>query len=189
MPAADTTEPTALRASNGELERLLEATGPEGYGRYLSPAMKELRKMAAGPEEAIDLARANLLVASEVPEFSGLDIDKVQAEAESQVRVTKARAEAQAISLLAKAHAKVDAVARDLAQILDAGNGLHGRPACGRSRFALRYHKSGHGLNNKLLRTLQADTSAWQEVTFERADQAPIAYVQTLSIPATALAS
>jgi UDP-3-O-[3-hydroxymyristoyl] N-acetylglucosamine deacetylase len=50
-------------------------------------------------------------------------------------------------------------------------------------------HKSGHGLNNKLLRTLQADTSAWQEVTFERADQAPIAYVQTLSIPATALAS
>ncbi len=50
-------------------------------------------------------------------------------------------------------------------------------------------HKSGHGLNNKLLRTLQADTSAWQEVTFESADQAPIAYVQTLSIPATALAS
>ena len=50
-------------------------------------------------------------------------------------------------------------------------------------------HKSGHGLNNKLLRTLQADTSAWQEVTFERADQAPIAYVQTMSIPATALAS
>jgi len=32
-------------------------------------------------------------------------IDKVQAETESQVRVTKARAEAQAISLLAKAHA------------------------------------------------------------------------------------
>jgi len=50
-------------------------------------------------------------------------------------------------------------------------------------------HKSGHALNNKLLRTLQADPSAWQEVSFERPELAPISYVQTLSIPASALAS
>jgi UDP-3-O-[3-hydroxymyristoyl] N-acetylglucosamine deacetylase len=50
-------------------------------------------------------------------------------------------------------------------------------------------HKSGHGLNNLLLRTLQADTQAWEEVVFERPDQAPISYVQALTIPATALAS
>ena len=50
-------------------------------------------------------------------------------------------------------------------------------------------HKSGHGLNNRLLRTLQADTQAWEEVVFERPEQAPISYVQALTIPATALAS
>ena len=50
-------------------------------------------------------------------------------------------------------------------------------------------HKSGHGLNNRLLRALQADPSAWEEVVFERPDQAPISYVQALSIPSTALAS
>ncbi len=51
-------------------------------------------------------------------------------------------------------------------------------------------HKSGHGLNNQLLRTLQADTRAWEEVVFERPEQAPISYVQALTIPAaTALAS
>src|SRR3984957_14660784 len=38
-------------------------------------------------------------------------------------------------------------------------------------------HKSGHGLNNRLLRTLLADQDAWEEVQFERADQAPISYV------------
>ena len=50
-------------------------------------------------------------------------------------------------------------------------------------------HKSGHGLNNRLLRALQADSEAWEEVVFERPEQAPISYVQALSIPATALAS
>ena len=50
-------------------------------------------------------------------------------------------------------------------------------------------HKSGHGLNNRLLRALQAEPSAWEEVVFERPDQAPISYVQALTIPATALAS
>ena len=38
-------------------------------------------------------------------------------------------------------------------------------------------HKSGHGLNNRLLRALLADKDAWEEVTFERAEQAPISYV------------
>jgi UDP-3-O-[3-hydroxymyristoyl] N-acetylglucosamine deacetylase len=50
-------------------------------------------------------------------------------------------------------------------------------------------HKSGHALNNRLLRALQADNLAWEEVSFERPEQAPISYVQALSIPATALAS
>jgi UDP-3-O-[3-hydroxymyristoyl] N-acetylglucosamine deacetylase len=38
-------------------------------------------------------------------------------------------------------------------------------------------YKSGHGLNNRLLRTLVADTSAWEEVTFETLQDAPISYV------------
>jgi len=37
--------------------------------------------------------------------------------------------------------------------------------------------KSGHGLNNRLLRTLIADASAWEEVTFETLQDAPISYV------------
>jgi UDP-3-O-[3-hydroxymyristoyl] N-acetylglucosamine deacetylase len=37
--------------------------------------------------------------------------------------------------------------------------------------------KSGHALNNKLLRSLMATQSAWQEVTFESLADAPISYV------------
>ena len=37
--------------------------------------------------------------------------------------------------------------------------------------------KSGHGLNNQLLRGLIADASAWEEVTFEKPADAPISYV------------
>ena len=36
--------------------------------------------------------------------------------------------------------------------------------------------KSGHDLNNKLLRTLLADESAWEEVTFDDPGKAPISY-------------
>jgi UDP-3-O-[3-hydroxymyristoyl] N-acetylglucosamine deacetylase len=36
--------------------------------------------------------------------------------------------------------------------------------------------KSGHGPNNALLRTLLADPDAWEIVTFENEDQAPIAF-------------
>tara|TARA_R110000787_G_scaffold12074_9_gene39232 strand:- start:767 stop:1687 length:921 start_codon:yes stop_codon:yes gene_type:complete len=40
-------------------------------------------------------------------------------------------------------------------------------------------HKSGHGLNNKLLRKLLADPEAWEIVTFEDEQRgAPIAYVR-----------
>jgi len=39
-------------------------------------------------------------------------------------------------------------------------------------------HKSGHALNNKLLRTLMANQAAWEEVTFEEADGAPISFLQ-----------
>jgi UDP-3-O-[3-hydroxymyristoyl] N-acetylglucosamine deacetylase len=38
-------------------------------------------------------------------------------------------------------------------------------------------YKSGHGLNNKLLRTLIGTRSAWREVTFESLAEAPISYV------------
>jgi UDP-3-O-[3-hydroxymyristoyl] N-acetylglucosamine deacetylase len=38
-------------------------------------------------------------------------------------------------------------------------------------------YKSGHALNNKLLRALISSQSAWQEVTFESLAEAPISYV------------
>jgi UDP-3-O-[3-hydroxymyristoyl] N-acetylglucosamine deacetylase len=41
--------------------------------------------------------------------------------------------------------------------------------------------KSGHGLNNKLLRALLADRTTWEEVVFEKPEEAPIAYVETRS--------
>lgn len=37
-------------------------------------------------------------------------------------------------------------------------------------------HKSGHDLNNKLLRALLADQAAWEEVTFKDPKKAPISY-------------
>jgi len=39
-------------------------------------------------------------------------------------------------------------------------------------------YKSGHALNNKLLRTLLKDRSAWEEVIFETPEEAPISYVE-----------
>ncbi len=38
--------------------------------------------------------------------------------------------------------------------------------------------KSGHGLNNRLLRTMLADATAWEEVTFKDDSAAPISYTQ-----------
>ncbi|MFO7276629.1 MAG: UDP-3-O-acyl-N-acetylglucosamine deacetylase [Pseudomonadota bacterium] len=43
-------------------------------------------------------------------------------------------------------------------------------------------YKSGHALNNKLLRTLLADRSAWEEVVFETPADAPISYVEAHSL-------
>jgi UDP-3-O-[3-hydroxymyristoyl] N-acetylglucosamine deacetylase len=37
-------------------------------------------------------------------------------------------------------------------------------------------YKSGHALNNRLLRTLVADVTAWEEVTFRDRAEAPISY-------------
>jgi UDP-3-O-[3-hydroxymyristoyl] N-acetylglucosamine deacetylase len=39
-------------------------------------------------------------------------------------------------------------------------------------------HKSGHELNNLLVRALLADETAWEEVTYEDDARAPISYVQ-----------
>ncbi len=39
-------------------------------------------------------------------------------------------------------------------------------------------HKSGHEMNNLLLRALLADESAWEKVGFEESARAPISYVQ-----------
>ena len=45
-------------------------------------------------------------------------------------------------------------------------------------------HKAGHALNNKILRKLLSDDSAWEEVTFDDESQAPISYMK--SVTATA---
>jgi len=41
-------------------------------------------------------------------------------------------------------------------------------------------HKSGHALNNKLLCSLLAQTDAWEEVTFDDAENAPISFAQPI---------
>ncbi|NOQ16120.1 MAG: UDP-3-O-acyl-N-acetylglucosamine deacetylase [Methyloprofundus sp.] len=40
-------------------------------------------------------------------------------------------------------------------------------------------YKSGHGLNNQLLRALLEDTDAWEMVTFEDEEDAPIAFMRS----------
>ena len=40
-------------------------------------------------------------------------------------------------------------------------------------------YKSGHGLNNKLLRTLLEDKEAWEMVTFSDEDEAPISFMRS----------
>jgi UDP-3-O-[3-hydroxymyristoyl] N-acetylglucosamine deacetylase len=47
-------------------------------------------------------------------------------------------------------------------------------------------HKSGHGLNNRLLRTLLQDRSAWEAVVFEKPEDAPISYVRARLLSAAA---
>ncbi len=43
-------------------------------------------------------------------------------------------------------------------------------------------YKSGHALNNRLLKTLVADRSAWEEVTFEEGDKVPISYMKPVQV-------
>ncbi len=59
-------------------------------------------------------------------------------------------------------------------KILDAIGDLY---LLGHSLIGAFYgYKSGHQLNNQLLRTLLADRTAWEEVTFSDPAQAPISY-------------
>jgi len=44
-------------------------------------------------------------------------------------------------------------------------------------------HKSGHALNNRLLRTLLADKSTFEEVSFETYAEAPISYIEAPALP------
>ncbi|HEY5614272.1 MAG TPA: UDP-3-O-acyl-N-acetylglucosamine deacetylase [Lysobacter sp.] len=59
-------------------------------------------------------------------------------------------------------------------KILDAVGDLYlaGHPIIG----AYEGFKSGHALNNQLVRALMAERSAWEEVTFSAADSVPLAY-------------
>lgn len=47
---------------------------------------------------------------------------------------------------------------------------------------AFHGYKSGHALNNQLLRALLAQKDAWEEVTFSDPKQAPISYTQPLPV-------
>ncbi len=65
-------------------------------------------------------------------------------------------------------------------KILDAIGDLYllGRSLIG----AFKGYKSGHALNNQLLRTLLAERSAWEEVSFTDERQAPISYLQPAQV-------
>lgn len=47
-------------------------------------------------------------------------------------------------------------------------------------------YKSGHGLNNKLLRKLLETTDAWEKITFDDETHAPISFMQSAESPRTA---
>ncbi|EIC21884.1 UDP-3-O-acyl-N-acetylglucosamine deacetylase [Thiorhodovibrio frisius] len=47
---------------------------------------------------------------------------------------------------------------------------------------AFQGYKSGHALNNQLLRALLANEGAWEEVTFEDPKKAPISYGQPVAV-------
>jgi len=66
-------------------------------------------------------------------------------------------------------------------KVLDAIGDLYllGRPLLG----AFSAHKSGHALHNKLLRSLLAETSAWEMASFEHADQAPAGVAGLVRLP------
>ena len=63
-------------------------------------------------------------------------------------------------------------------KVLDAIGDLYllGHPMIGE----FTAHKSGHALNNQVLRTLVADESAWELVSFNDVEKAPIMFTQAL---------
>lgn len=67
-------------------------------------------------------------------------------------------------------------------KVLDAIGDLYilGHPLIG----AFSAYKSGHALNNKLLRALLADATAWEYATFERVEEAPAVFLTPLVQPA-----
>jgi UDP-3-O-[3-hydroxymyristoyl] N-acetylglucosamine deacetylase len=58
-------------------------------------------------------------------------------------------------------------------KVLDAIGDLYlaGHPLLG----AFSAHKSGHAMNNRLLRELLADATAWEWASFDRREEAPAA--------------
>ena len=64
-------------------------------------------------------------------------------------------------------------------KVLDAIGDLYllGHPLIG----AFYAHKSGHALNNRLLRALLADAEAWEYATFEQEQDAPRSFTQLLA--------
>ncbi len=64
-------------------------------------------------------------------------------------------------------------------KVLDAIGDLYllGHPLIG----AFSAHKSGHALNNRLLRALLADADAWEYATFEQEQDAPRGFTQLLA--------
>ncbi len=67
-------------------------------------------------------------------------------------------------------------------KVLDAIGDLYlvGHPIIG----AFSAHKSGHALNNQLLRATLAERDAWELVTFEKAEEAPAAVARLFALPA-----
>ena len=67
-------------------------------------------------------------------------------------------------------------------KVLDAIGDLYilGHPLIG----AFSAHKSGHALNNKLLRALLADAQAWEYATFEKVEEAPDGFLHLMGQPA-----
>jgi UDP-3-O-[3-hydroxymyristoyl] N-acetylglucosamine deacetylase len=61
-------------------------------------------------------------------------------------------------------------------KVLDAIGDFYmiGKPIIGR----LEAYKSGHALNNQLLRALMENQSAWEIARFEKAEEAPLAIAQ-----------
>jgi len=69
-------------------------------------------------------------------------------------------------------------------KVLDAIGDLY---ICGRPMLAAyTAHKAGHALNNRLLRVLLEDASAWEIVSFDDSVPAPAAVVRQLAEPALA---